>query len=283
MPLLLGNAPNQVPTNGDLGNLAFQDAANIAGNVNVGGSITATSGVINANTTATALRITQVGTGNALVVEDSANPDATPFVIDASGNVIVGYTTATPNIPVIGGSITPSFEVAGTTGSRSVIAARYSFTTAAGNAQVVLSKSRGAIDAPTVVSANDNMGSVVFNGYDGANYLISASVIAAVDGTPGTNDMPGRLVFSTTPAGASAPIERMRINAAGNLGVGTAAPSASAILDAQSTTKGVRMPNMTTTQKNAIASPAAGLMVFDTTLAKLCVYTGAAWQTITST
>jgi hypothetical protein len=68
----------------------------------------------------------------------------------------------------------------------------------------------------------------------------------------------------------------------GNLGIGTSSPSASAILDAQSTTKGVRMPNMTTTQKNAIVSPAAGLMVFDTTLAKLCVYSGSAWQTITS-
>jgi hypothetical protein len=75
--------------------------------------------------------------------------------------------------------------------------------------------------------------------------------------------------------------ERMRITSAGNLGLGTTSPSASAILDAQSTTKGVRMPNMTTTQKNAIASPAAGLMVYDTTLAKLCVYT-TAWETITS-
>jgi hypothetical protein len=69
---------------------------------------------------------------------------------------------------------------------------------------------------------------------------------------------------------------------AGNVGIGTSSPNASAILDAQSTTKGVRMPNMTTTQKNAIASPAAGLIVFDTTLAKLCVYSGAAWETITS-
>jgi sugar lactone lactonase YvrE len=66
------------------------------------------------------------------------------------------------------------------------------------------------------------------------------------------------------------------------VGIGTTSPSASAILDAQSTTKGVRMPNMTTTQKNAIASPAAGLMVFDTTLAKLSVYSGVAWETITS-
>jgi hypothetical protein len=76
--------------------------------------------------------------------------------------------------------------------------------------------------------------------------------------------------------------QAMTLDASGNLGIGMSSPSASAILDAQSTTKGVRMPNMTTTQKNAIASPAAGLMVFDTTLAKLCVYSGSAWQTITS-
>jgi hypothetical protein len=76
-------------------------------------------------------------------------------------------------------------------------------------------------------------------------------------------------------------IERMRITSAGNVGIG-ATPNASALLDVQSTTKGVRMPNMTTTQKNAIASPAAGLMVFDTTLSKLSVYSGAAWETITS-
>jgi hypothetical protein len=74
--------------------------------------------------------------------------------------------------------------------------------------------------------------------------------------------------------------ERMRIDSSGNVGIGATA-NASAILDAQSTTKGVRMPNMTTVQKNAIASPAAGLMVYDTTLAKLCVYT-TAWETITS-
>lgn len=48
-----------------------------------------------------------------------------------------------------------------------------------------------------------------------------------------------------------------------------------------STTGGILFPRMTTTQKNAIASPASGLVVYDTTLAKLCVYT-TTWETITS-
>jgi hypothetical protein len=58
--------------------------------------------------------------------------------------------------------------------------------------------------------------------------------------------------------------------------------AASSVLDVQSTTQGFLPPRMTTTQKNAIASPAAGLVVYDTTLGKLCVRGAAAWETITS-
>ena len=42
-----------------------------------------------------------------------------------------------------------------------------------------------------------------------------------------------------------------------------------------------RVQNVTTTEKNALTA-LAGRIVFDTTLGKLCVYTGAAWQTVTS-
>jgi hypothetical protein len=59
-------------------------------------------------------------------------------------------------------------------------------------------------------------------------------------------------------------------------------PVASAALDINSTTRGLLPPRMTTAEKNAIATPAAGLMVYDTTLNKLCVRTAAAWETITS-
>jgi hypothetical protein len=56
----------------------------------------------------------------------------------------------------------------------------------------------------------------------------------------------------------------------------------SAVLNLVSTTYGFLPPRMTTTQKNAIVTPAPGLMVYDTTLNKLAVYTGAAWETVTS-
>ena len=54
-----------------------------------------------------------------------------------------------------------------------------------------------------------------FVGSDGTNPTIAASITGEVDGTPGTNDMPGRLVFNTTADGASSPTERMRIKSTG--------------------------------------------------------------------
>lgn len=74
---------------------------------------------------------------------------------------------------------------------------------------------------------------------------------------------------------------KVTIDTIGNMGIGTGSPDAAAIVDVRSTTKGVRFPNMTTAQKVGIAN-LAGLVVFDTTLGKLCVNSGSGWQTITS-
>ena len=68
----------------------------------------------------------------------------------------------------------------------------------------------------------------------------------------------------------------------GSFGFGTLTPDASSVADMVSTTKGFLPPRMTTTQKNAISTPATGLVVYDSTLNKLCVYTGASWETVTS-
>jgi len=58
----------------------------------------------------------------------------------------------------------------------------------------------------------------------------------------------------------------------------SSAADASAMLDIRSTTRGFLPPRMTTTQKNAIASPAAGLVVYDSTTNKLCCYNGSTWN-----
>jgi hypothetical protein len=77
---------------------------------------------------------------------------------------------------------------------------------------IMLGKTRGtAVNSNTLVQVNDNLGVIHFEGADGSVLRIAATIAAQVDGTPGANDMPGRLVFSTTADGASSPTERMRI------------------------------------------------------------------------
>jgi hypothetical protein len=61
---------------------------------------------------------------------------------------------------------------------------------------------------------------------------------------------------------------------------GSEYPTPSAVLQADSITRGFLKPRLTTTQKNAIVTPAAGLEVFDTTLGRPCFYSGSAWVTL---
>jgi hypothetical protein len=84
-------------------------------------------------------------------------------------------------------------------------------------------KSNGTtIGSNTAVTNNTQVGACAFYGNDGSSFIHAANIDCAVDGTPGTNDMPGRLVFSTTADGASSPTERLRITNAGVLQVADA-------------------------------------------------------------
>lgn len=64
----------------------------------------------------------------------------------------------------------------------------------------------------------------------------------------------------------------------GIVSIGSTTSVASAVMNVDSTTKGFLPPRMTTTQKNAISSPAAGLIVYDTTTNKACCYDGSIWN-----
>lgn len=78
-------------------------------------------------------------------------------------------------------------------------------------------RTRGTLGSPGAVLNDDWLGAITFQGHDGTQPIFGAKIQAEVDGTPGTNDMPTRLVFSTTSDGTSSLTERMRLDSSGNL------------------------------------------------------------------
>ena len=87
--------------------------------------------------------------------------------------------------------------------------------------RLFIGKTRGTtVGSVTSVNNGDALGQINFAGADGTGVIEAAAISAQVDGTPGTNDMPGRLVFSTTADGAATPTEAMRINKAQELLIG---------------------------------------------------------------
>jgi hypothetical protein len=209
-------------------------------NLTAGRDVSASGLFVDANSATSAIRITQLGAGDVLTVEDSASPDATPFVINANGVVVSGSTTA-----VNYGGFTPNIQV-NAAGAAQIGLSRFS-ANATSNVIAIL-KSRGAtVGDFTVVASGDALGRLEFYGADGTTGIIAARIQGEVDGTPGTSDMPGRLTFSTTADGASTPSERLRIDSAGNIlnrsigGLGYGTGSGGAVTQLTSRTTGVAL------------------------------------------
>ncbi len=115
-------------------------------------------------------------------------------------------------------------QVLGTDGATSTAAVkRYSADTASPNLRTYKSRA-SSIGTDTIVQSGDGVGAWTGYGYDGSAYINAALIRMDVDGTPGANDMPGRITFSTTADGASALTERMRIDSSGNVGINVTSP-----------------------------------------------------------
>ncbi len=120
----------------------------------------------------------------------------------------------------------------------------------------------------------------------GHNWSV-AQISTSVDPNGGSG-WQGGLNFHTSSGGSvdpagrrnrgSAPEVRMSIDANGNIGIGTSAPES--ILDITSTTAALIPPRMTTAQKNAIATPIEGSVLYDNDLDCLSLYTDANWECI---
>ena len=136
--------------------------------------------------------------------------------IDTDGRLLIGSAANSHN----GGDL---LQLSATSSTASIQLNRY--TANAHPSYLNFFKSRNAsISGQTVVQDDDTLGMLAFYGSDGTDRALGAEVCAQVDGTPGSDDMPSRLVFRTSADGSQSPTERLRITSAGKVLIGTATP-----------------------------------------------------------
>lgn len=167
-----------------------------------GGSLSGGLVVEQASATADGLRVTlsnASATGKAFVVEDSTNPDTSPFAITADGTVLAGHTsTLAVEQPFSGvaGSDTGRIQVAGTSlPLSSIYSSAWSVTNGAAPAYV-LAKSRGTtVGTHTAVADTDVLGFVSWQGSDGTKFVRAGDIRVVTDGTVASNIVPGRFLI----------------------------------------------------------------------------------------
>jgi hypothetical protein len=148
--------------------------------------------------------------------------------IDTSGRLLVGTSTARTDFFNSASSYVPRFQLEGSDGSGTAMLSVLNNDSGGNPPYIILGLQKsGSSGGDTAVASGNEVGEISFQGNDGSEMVVAASIKCAIDGTPGANDMPGRLVFSTTADGASSPTERMRITNSGQVLIScTSFPSA---------------------------------------------------------
>lgn len=197
------------------------DKFEVDGQVRVRGNLIATG------TTGDGIRLLPqtTGAGGIIAATDNTFGAYAPLSLDGSylslrpgGIEAVRLTSAGLGI----GTVNPAFQldIQGT-GGMPMSLTRFT-ANAASASSIGFRRSRGVVVGSNVIVQNgDRLGTFAWEGSNGTTYDVAATMTIEVDGTPvGSNDMPGRIMFSTTPDGSGVPVERMRIDSAGNIGIG---------------------------------------------------------------
>ena len=135
--------------------------------------------------------------------------------IDTSGRLLVNTSVSRIVEDHAGNGPEALIQIEGqhSAGIQSIIAASTIDASRCGTLSLGRHRNNTVGGTPTVVQSGDSLGAICFAGGDGTDMRSKgAFILCQVDGTPGSNDMPGRLMFSTTADGASSPTERMRID-----------------------------------------------------------------------
>ena len=131
--------------------------------------------------------------------------------VTSGGQVRIGSSGAPSNK----NTVTPLAHVDGS-GVNGALQVNRHTSVGGGGSQLILSATRGSsIAGHTILQNNDGIGTIEFAGSDGGEFVTGARIQAAVDGTPGDDDLPTRLIFSTTTDGGNSPTERLRITSGG--------------------------------------------------------------------
>ena len=119
-------------------------------------------------------------------------------------------------------------------------------------------------------SGNDNLMRMALSSLNGASSEFSLNTNRVADVTNSPSLSLGANFFRVSTGAGGSPTERMRIDASGNIGIGTTTPDASSLLDITSTSKGLLIPRVALTAINAagpITAPLTSLMVYNTATA----------------
>ena len=142
--------------------------------------------------------------------------------INSGGQILINHDSGRG----VGGTQFRQVQIEGTSAESAISIVRNSANTS--GAGINLGKSRGtSTGGTTIVQSGDKLGAISFAGADGVDLETNAAQITGeVDGTPGADNIPGRLVFKTRASGGGSTIERMRLTKDGRLGIGQNSPAA---------------------------------------------------------
>ena len=215
--------------------MANTGAVAIASGVVVNADINASAGIVQSKLATLAITDSEVAdnalSGNKIdggTISNFAstgiddNAASTAVTIDGSQNVSVPQKIfvggATTSIPVSNGqqNWVQQHEASNRGGT-----SWFSTHNSAGSAESVFAKGRsGTLGNYTIVQDDDVLGRITWCADDGVDMnSVAAQMSVSIDGTPGANDTPGRMVFATTADGSASPTERLRIGSAGQFGI----------------------------------------------------------------